>query len=90
MFIHIGDDNVIQSREVVSIIDYELYTNTTGIYQMIQGWKRQNKVTGPEEEAKSIMITADHIYFSSLSVATLRKRTGILTTISNLDDYSEE
>ncbi|WP_080871872.1 extracellular matrix regulator RemB [Oceanobacillus timonensis] len=90
MFIHIGNDNVIRSREVISIINYDLYTNTSGMYQLIQEWKKKNKVSGPEEEAKSIMITEDHIYFSSLSVATLRKRTGILTTISNLEDYYEE
>ncbi|GAA0335743.1 hypothetical protein J18TS1_32410 [Oceanobacillus oncorhynchi subsp. incaldanensis] len=90
MFIHIGNDNVIRSREIVAIIDYDLYTNASGMYQMIQEWKQQNKVSGPEKKAKSIVVTADHIFFSSLSVTTLRKRSGILTTISNLDDYYEE
>lgn len=90
MFIHIGNDSVIRSKEVVAIIDYDLYTSTSGMYQMVQEWKKHYRVAGPEKKAKSIMITENRIYFSSLSVATLRKRTGILTTISNLDDYYEE
>ncbi|GIO23998.1 extracellular matrix regulator RemB [Oceanobacillus sp. J11TS1] len=90
MFIHIGNDNVIRSKEVVAIIDYDLYTSTSGMYQMVQEWKQENKVSGPEKKAKSIMVTENHIYFSSLSVATLRKRSGMLTTISNLEDYYEE
>lgn len=90
MFIHIGNDNVIRSREIVAIIDYDLYTNASGMYQMIQEWKQQNKVSGPEKHAKSIMVTENHIFFSSLSVTTLRKRSGILTTISNLENYYEE
>ncbi|WP_244444912.1 extracellular matrix regulator RemB [Oceanobacillus jeddahense] len=90
VFIHIGNDNVIRSQEVIGIIDYDLYTNASGMYQMIQEWKQQKKVSGPEKKAKSIMITEDHIFFSSLSVGTLRKRSGMLTTISNLEDYYEE
>jgi len=90
VFIHIGNDNVIRSQEIVAIIDYDLYTNASGMYQMIQEWKQQKKVSGPEKTAKSIMVTENHIFFSSLSVTTLRKRSGILTTISNLEDYYEE
>ncbi|MCT1901756.1 extracellular matrix regulator RemB [Oceanobacillus sojae] len=90
MFIHIGNDNVIRSREVIAIIDYDLYTNASGMYQMIQEWKQKDRVSGPEKKAKSIMITENHIFFSTLSVATLRKRSGILTTISNLEDYYDE
>lgn len=60
------------------------------MYQMIQEWKQKDRVSYPEKKAKSIMITENRIFFSTLSVATLRKRSGILTTISNLEDYYEE
>ncbi len=52
MFIHIGNDNVIRSREVIAIIDYDLYANASGMYQMIQEWKQKDRVSGPEKKGK--------------------------------------
>lgn len=90
MFIHIGNDNVIRSQEVIAIIDSDLFSSVSGVHQMIEAWKKERKVSGPEEKAKSIMLTEDHIYFSSLSVATLKKRSSMLVTINNIEDYYEE
>jgi hypothetical protein len=36
------------------------------------------------------MITKDFVYYSTLSVTTLKKRASMISTIDKLDDFSEE
>lgn len=87
MFVHIGDDNIIRTEEVVAMIDYSLFSSSTIIEEMIFNQRKQNNVTeSAYDEAKSIVITIDHIYFSSLSVLTLSKRAQLENTLDNLDD----
>jgi regulator of extracellular matrix RemA (YlzA/DUF370 family) len=90
MFIHIGNGNVIRSRNVIAIIDYQFISSSTIMEEMVSEAKRQKKLVGPTVDAKSVMITRETIYFSTLSVTTLKKRASIISTISKLDDYSDE
>lgn len=90
MFIHIGNDNVIQSKDVISIVDRNIISSSSIMEEMIQKAKKTQSVVTPAEESKSVVITNDLIYFSSLSVATLKKRASMIGTISKLDDYSDE
>jgi extracellular matrix regulatory protein B len=46
------------------------------------------KIIGPREQAKSVVITDNQLYVSTLSVATLKKRASMMSTISKLEDYS--
>ncbi|MBM7572512.1 extracellular matrix regulator RemB [Aquibacillus albus] len=90
MFIHIGDDNVIRSEEVVSIIDFSLISSSTINEEMLFNQRKNKNVIDPQQkDTKSIVITKDYIYFSPLSVLTLKKRASMITTISKLEDYSE-
>lgn len=90
MFIHIGNANVIQTNHIVSIVDQSLIQVSPIMEKMITNAHKQGKIHGPKEEAKSVVITDDAIYYSSLSVPTLQKRTSMISTISNLEDYSDE
>ncbi|MFC3041034.1 extracellular matrix regulator RemB [Virgibacillus xinjiangensis] len=90
MFIHIGNDHVIQSNDVIAILDFHLISSSSIMEEMVTEWAVQKKVLGPMEDAKSVMITKDIIYYSQLSVSTLKKRASMISTISKLDDYSEE
>lgn len=90
MFIHIGNDNVIQSKDVVSIIDRNIISSSSIMEEMIQRASKAKKIIAPTEETKSVVITKELIYFSSLSVGTLKKRASMISTISKLDDYSDE
>ncbi|MFD1362635.1 extracellular matrix regulator RemB [Lentibacillus salinarum] len=90
MFIHIGNDNVIQSKDVISIIDYSVVTSSGIMEKMVEQAAEQQKVYGPTDEAKSVVVTSDTIYYSSLSVSTLKKRASMISTISKLDDFSDE
>ncbi|MFD2761353.1 extracellular matrix regulator RemB [Lentibacillus juripiscarius] len=90
MFIHIGNDNVIQSKDVISIIDRNVVTSSSIMEEMMENATIRKKVFGPTDEAKSVVVTAEEIYYSSLSVSTLKKRASMISTISKLDDYSDE
>ncbi|MEN2467114.1 extracellular matrix/biofilm biosynthesis regulator RemA family protein [Ornithinibacillus sp. JPR2-1] len=88
MFIHIGNGNVIRSNDIISIVDHNIISSSTIMDEMITA--NQTHIIGPKEGAKSVVITNNQLYFSALSVATLKKRASIKSTISKLDDYSED
>lgn len=91
MFIHIGDDHVIQSKDVVAIIDNSLVSSSTIIEEMLFNQRKNKQVVETEENhAKSIVITNDIIYFSPLSVFTLKKRANMRSTLNKLVNFSEE
>ncbi len=90
MFIHIGDDHVIQSKDVIGIIDYSLVNSSTINEEMLGQLKAKKQIVVSDEElTKAIVITADKVYYSPLSVLTLKKRASMISTISRLEDYSE-
>lgn len=90
MFIHIGNANVIQTENIITIIDRNVISSSTIMEEMVDAAKKQGKIGGPMAEAKSVVITNDIIYFSSLSVPTLKKRASMISTISKLEDYTDE
>ncbi|GAB4072034.1 hypothetical protein GCM10028778_00930 [Barrientosiimonas marina] len=90
MFIHLGNDNVIRSEDVVSIIDYSIVKSSSIMEDMVKKKADQQQIYGPADEAKSVVVTRDTIYYSSLSVPTLKKRSSMSSMISKLDDYSDD
>lgn len=90
MVIHIGNDHVIQSEAIISIIDYNVVTSSGIMEKMVEKKAEQEKVYGPADEAKSVVVTSDNVYYSSLSVSTLKKRAGLFSMIDKLDDFSDE
>ncbi|ENH98455.1 hypothetical protein J416_00075 [Gracilibacillus halophilus YIM-C55.5] len=90
MFIHIGDDHVIQSQEVIAIIDYQLASSSTINEEMVTDMRKKEKaIVTNEQQTKAIVVTSNYIYYSPLSVLTLKKRASMISTISKLEDYSE-
>lgn len=88
MFIHIGNGNVIQSDDIITIIDRNVITSSSIMEEMMM--QKKDETTGPKSEAKSVVLTKNHIFYSTLSVTTLKKRASMISTISRLDDYSDE
>lgn len=86
MFIHIGNDNVIRTEDIITIIDQDIISSSVVMEEMM----KNVKIIGPNEETKSLVITEDVTYFSTLSVATLEKRASMISTISKLDDYTDD
>jgi extracellular matrix regulatory protein B len=90
MFIHIGNENVIHSEQIIAIIDCNLVSSSVINDEMMSASKQEKKVIGPKRNAKAVVLTNDFIYYSTLSVSTLKKRSSMMSTIDKLDDYSEE
>lgn len=90
MFLHIGEDHVIESEDVISIIDRNLLSSSSIVEEMIMNQRKNQKVFETTyENAKSIVITKDFIYFSPLSVFTLKKRANMSTMLNKLENFSE-
>jgi len=90
MFIHIGNDNAIRSQDVIAILDYNLISSSTIMEELMERSEKEGEIVEPAEDAKSVMITKDYIYYSTLSVTTLKKRASMISTIDKLDDFSDE
>ena len=75
MFIHLGDDILIKSSEVIAIFDFNLIgeddTNRLFIDRCLE---EKKLVDVGEKSTKSIIITSHYIYFSPFSPSTLKKR----------------
>lgn len=85
VFIHIEDDNVIQTDDIIAVIDYAIISSSVIMEEMLDSKQK----IGDETLAKSVVITDDIIYLSSLSVATLKKRTSMISMVNKLDDYTD-
>lgn len=86
MFIHIGNNIVISTNDIISIIDYNVISSSVIMEEMMEA--RQQ--IGSKKNAKSVVLTEDVIYLSSLSISTLTKRASLVSTINKLDDYSDD
>ena len=79
MFIHLGNDVVVNSKNIIGIFDIENTTtgkNTSKILE--KATKEKRVVTVSFEMPKSFVVCMEKgkeiIYISQISVATLRKR----------------
>lgn len=90
MFIHIGNDHVIRSRDIVSIINYDMVESSSITEKIMEQMGDMDEIKGDKKEAKSLIITVDQIYYCSLSVTTLKKRSSIRSMLQKFKNYSEE
>lgn len=75
MFIHLGEDIIIRTDEVIAIFDYDLFQNDVGNITFVEETLKDRKYTDiGHQMIKSIVLTDDHLYYSPFSPATLRKR----------------
>ncbi|WLR50869.1 DUF370 domain-containing protein [Bacillus tianshenii] len=87
MFIHLGEEIVIRSEDVIAIIDGQLIESSTIMSEFIRGQEREKGITEVSAgAAKSIVVTKDRVYFSPLSSVTLKRRSQM---ISDLEPFNE-
>ena len=80
MYIHLGDNFVVPSKEVVMILDRQSSLESPIVDEFFT--KQQDKIVELSSgDAKSIIVTFDKIYFSPLSSGTLKKRAKIALDI---------
>ncbi|MDQ0271973.1 extracellular matrix regulator RemB [Cytobacillus purgationiresistens] len=78
MYIHIGEDVLIRTKDLVAIIDKESASSSKNTEEFLHRDKGL-LINLSKGDYKSIVITTDHIYYSPLASATLKKRSSKLS-----------
>lgn len=86
MFIHLGGDEVILSKDVVAILNYDSNDETT-TEQLLSSYNQENVVAIGEDMTKSVVVTVDKIYLSPISSLTLKRRA---QAVEGLDSFNED
>ncbi|MCM3702553.1 extracellular matrix regulator RemB [Paenibacillus macerans] len=82
MYIHLGGEKVILSSELVAIFDISIEQSSKISKQFIShALEEKNVVRIGEEEAKSIVVTQNAIYYSPISSATLKKKANVILAV---------
>lgn len=74
MYIHLGGEKVIRSSELIAIFDISIEKSSKVSKQFILHSSQDKKLERiGEEEAKSIVVTKNTVYYSPISSSTLKK-----------------
>lgn len=73
MFIHLGENVIVRSNDVVTILDRQLLKSSSIISEFLD-LQNSRIVKLSNGDTKSVVVTIDKIYFSPLSSSTLKKR----------------
>lgn len=75
VFIHLGEDVVVQSRDVVGIFDWQVMEEAEITSEFLYRHQKDKLVEDIGGDlTKSIVITTDTVYLSPLSSLTLKRR----------------
>ena len=73
MYIYIGGDKVLRVNEIISIMDAkEINLKKNNAY--LVNLEKTFRIEKLNDDIKSIIITKDKVYYSSISIGTLNKR----------------
>lgn len=91
MFIHIGGDTVVSTKDVISILDHQT-VNTSKITKRFIDEERKKKrvIDEASEEVKSFVITKDVIYCSPISSLTLKRRAQFVNSLDQFPSVETE
>ncbi|NGQ96548.1 DUF370 domain-containing protein [Brevibacillus sp. SYP-B805] len=85
MFIHIGGDTVVSTKEVISILDHQTVNSSKVTKKFIEDEKKVKRVVDSSaEETKSYVITKDAIYCSPISSLTLKRRAQFVNSLEHV------
>ncbi|KQL51334.1 hypothetical protein AN964_20325 [Heyndrickxia shackletonii] len=74
MYIHIGEDVLVGSNEIIAILDKESVQDSPITQEFLQT-RTKEIINLSKGEFKSIIITCHQVYLSPLASSTLNKRT---------------
>ena len=73
MYLHIGEDILVHTDEIVAILDKKLLDSSPILAEFLQQ-KADQQFDLTKKSIKSIVVTTKHVYYSSLASVTLKKR----------------
>jgi hypothetical protein len=74
MYLHIGQEVMLRTREIVAIIDRQILEQSEETRQFFNRLRAMDLVEGDLNRAKSLIITDHKIYCSKISALTLARR----------------
>ncbi|MFB5663527.1 extracellular matrix regulator RemB [Alteribacillus sp. HJP-4] len=87
MFIHLGGDTVIRSKDVITIVDSDSHDSSSITRQFLSAQQKENIMEISADLTKSVVVTSDRVYLSPISSLTLKRRSQV---VSEFEDFSEE
>lgn len=88
MFIDINENYSIDSKEIISILDFQLLNSSEKMRTLIKKNQLNDQLLGEKQEAKSIIITDHAIYYSPFSPISLKRRVNKFSIFNKLENYS--
>ncbi|MDN4527094.1 extracellular matrix regulator RemB [Fictibacillus fluitans] len=79
MLLHIGEEAVIQQKDIVAILDYRALESSELMSAFLRQHKEKKSMVNlchTNHHPKSVIVTKEHVYISPLSSITLKKRAG--------------
>lgn len=81
MYLHLGQDTILRTRDIVGIFDLDTATLSRRTRDFLSRAEKDGRVVNVTDELpKSFIVTAADppmIYISQISAATLKKRSGM-------------
>ncbi|WP_100405889.1 extracellular matrix regulator RemB [Bacillus solitudinis] len=91
MFIHLGGDFIIRSKEIIAILNQDVQEMSTMTKAFLKQEESQKKrVVISSEFIKSIVVTDDSIFYSPVSSITLNRRAQATSELEHQLDKNQE
>ncbi|MBM7662206.1 hypothetical protein JOC85_003013 [Bacillus mesophilus] len=90
MFIHLGENVVVPIREIVAILDGQLFYSSTIVQEFIDGQSKTKEIIEISTTMKTIIVTLNQIYFSPLASVTLKRRSTQLFETGQINLENEQ
>ncbi|OIJ21926.1 DUF370 domain-containing protein [Anaerobacillus alkalidiazotrophicus] len=85
MFIHLGGETVIRSKDVIAILDRQVKETSETTEEFLSNCIEAEQVEEIlKDMTKSIVITTDKIYLSPISSTTLKRRALFVSDIEEV------
>ncbi|WP_134685359.1 extracellular matrix regulator RemB [Brevibacillus migulae] len=85
MFIHIGGDTVVSTKDVITILDHQTVNSSKISKKFMEDEKKEKRVVDRHaEETKSYVVTKDAIYLSPISSLTLKRRAQFVNSLEQV------
>ncbi|WP_108672285.1 extracellular matrix regulator RemB [Peribacillus acanthi] len=72
MYLHIGEDILVKTKDIVAILDKQLLNHSSMMEEFFK--QAGNSEVMSKGSIKSIIVTKEQLFFSPLSSSTLMKR----------------
>lgn len=84
MFIHLGGDVMVQSKEVIAIFDVKMKYSSDSTKEFLDVADEEGFVVVIDEnETKSFVVTTRKVYYSPISSLTLKKRAAFVSELES-------